>query len=604
MDEKRELADEMLLLIETTTSLEMARLQNRQAVLSEYSFRLIWITLAGMVAGALLILVVGVKQVNALDRSLSNINKVAAALAAGEINQHLETEGSDELKELSRSLNRLMENLMRADREITREVEDRMYAEKKALEAAKAKSAFLAHMSHEFRTPLNGILGYAQVLLLDKGLSERNYTVVNSLKRSGENLLELINDVLDLTKIEARSMKLMQSRFYLGDLVTSLKDSYADQMSLKGMEFKLHLDPDLPDDILGDQVRLRQILTNLIGNAVKFTDQGFVELRVTNEENGVRFEVKDTGIGIAPGDHEKVFQAFTQVDHGTKRSNKGTGLGLSISGRLLEMMKSELHLESEPGKGSTFWFILPQPRREGRRLVLPSQNITGYKGERRKIMMVDPGRESAGTLVPLLKNVGFEVFEPQNATQSLADFLRILPDIVILEMNLPEMSGVQAMTRMMEQSERDGRPVPPFFLLSAFDRPEEKDKGLAAGAAEVVGKPLRFFSVMELFHKHMGLEWITGGSRETPDPADPQSPAEDISVPPEPMLRQLLSLARAGNIRRVKEQTETLLQQNSEWETFGQHILKMTGNYQVNALVEWLQQRLNAAQETGVAHAE
>jgi len=587
-----ELFEEIQHLLLNFGELEDLRTAGIRRDFNTYSVRILVVTLAVALVSICIILVTGRGFSRRLERSLGRINRVAAGLAGGDLSQHLPCEEWQELHDLSESLNRLVDNLIRADQEITREVDDRIYAEKKAIEAAKAKSAFLAHMSHEFRTPLNGILGYSQVLLMDRGLSEKNQSVVNSLKRSGESLLELINDVLDLTKIEARSMKLQQSRFYLGDLLSSLKDSYADYVAQKALFFKLSMSEDLPEDILGDQVRLRQILVNLIGNAVKFTDKGGVELRVTRVKEGIEFEVIDTGIGIAPEHQKQIFQPFMQVEHGPSRTNKGTGLGLSISGRLLDMMKSELHMESQPGKGTRFWFILPQPVREGRRLVLPTRNITGYQGPRKRILMLDPGRESAISLVPQLKKVGFEVFEPQTASQSTVDFLRTRPDIVILEANLAGESGIDCMTRMMEKAEREGLEPPPFFLLSSNAHAEDRSRGLAAGAKEVVGKPLRFLSVLELFQKHLGLEWLVGDGTDTVTPPDSLLESSlSVPVPPEPVLRQLLYLAQSGNVRKLKETAENLISEDAEWEPFCLAVLHYTMNYQMNSLVELLQRR-------------
>lgn len=588
-EEREEVLEEIDALMGQLTRLQQEQLRLAERALREQSTRISLMVGGGILLGGGLILLAGFQFGMALSRQLRRVNLMASALAGGDLNQHLDLEAADELMELAGSLNRLVENLAVADQEITREVQDRIYAEKKALEAAKAKSAFLAHMSHEFRTPLNGILGYTQVLLMDKGLSEKNQSVVHSLKRSGESLLELINDVLDLTKIEARSMKLQQARFYLQDFLEAIRASYAEQIQLKGLEFRLEVSRELPEDILGDQVRLRQVLVNLIGNAIKFTDTGFIELQVKPEGEAVRFQVLDTGMGIHPDDQAKIFEPFVQAEAQGGRMNKGTGLGLSISTRLLEMMKSELHMESELGRGTCFWFDLPQPAREGRRLVLPNRNISGYQGARRRILLIDPGRENAATLAPLLKKIGFEIFEPPLVAQAAEDALRIRPDLVILEMHLPKADGVEVMKTMRERLEREGLSVPPFFLLTGNEHPEDHPRGLRAGASEMISKPPRFLSLLELLQRHLELEWITGGADAVATLNKTDQGIENGPRPPGPILRQLLMLARSGNVRKVKETTEAVMQQHPDCEQFCRVVLHLAGNYQINALVELLQ---------------
>ncbi len=542
--------------------------------------------------GIALCLWAGYRFAGHCSERLRRVNELATALASGDLSQTLVWEAEEEFMALSNSLNRLVHNLSLADAEISKEVNERIFAEKKALDAARAKSAFLAHMSHEFRTPLNGILGYTQVLLLDKGLSEKNKQVVNSLKRSGESLLELINDVLDLSKIEARSMKVQKTRFYLMDMLESLKESYADQVRSKGLAFSVEAGEGVPEDLFSDAIRLRQILVNLIGNAFKFTDAGGIALRVDAVQGGVRFEVRDTGIGIAAEDVEKIFQPFVQVEAGGSRKSKGTGLGLSISNSLLEIMESKLRVESEVGQGTRFWFELPQPEREGRRLVVSSRNIRGYIGERRRIMLVDPGRESANTLTPLLKRAGFEVFEPTRAEQALEDGIRILPDLVLLEQQLPDMDGLVALSRIQDQFLKEDRTPPPFVMISDHARVEDRNACLAAGAVDVLSKPIRFMDILEVLQKHLSLEWIYGDQKKAA-PEEPLDSGEAIQLPPEPVLRQLLDFARAGDVRKLRETAAYMRGQEPQLDRFCRVVSGLCANYQMNALVEFLQKHVN-----------
>jgi signal transduction histidine kinase/CheY-like chemotaxis protein len=518
---------------------------------------------------------------------LHRVNDMASAIAAGELDKPIEWNAEKEFMEISDSINRLMHNLSQADAEISKEVNDRMFAEKKALEAARAKSAFLAHMSHEFRTPLNGILGYTQVLLMDKGLSDKNRQVVKSLKRSGESLLELINDVLDLSKIEARSMRVQKSRFYLLDMLESLKESYADQVRSKGLDFRVEIGSSVPEDLLSDPIRLRQILVNLIGNAFKFTDSGRITLKVTAEKNNVIFEVLDTGKGIAPENLDKIFKPFVQVEPEGGRANKGSGLGLSISNSLLEMLDSRMQVESEVGKGSRFWFVLPQPEREGRRLVLPASQVRGYHGEMRRLMLLDPKRKCANNLTPLLKRTGFEVFEPTRAEQALQDCIRIRPDLILLDQDLPDMDGLAALEQLRDQYFKLELTPPPCVMITDHSRVEDRTACLAAGAADVLGKPVRFMDVLRILQRFLEIEWIYGDSNleggEAPVPTD-----EPVTPPPDPVLRQLLSFARAGDIRKLRETVDYMRGQEPRLDPFCRKVSSLCSNYQMNALVEFL----------------
>lgn len=549
-------------------------------------------TLLGLV-GIALCLSAGHRVAGYCSDRLKRVNGQASALAAGDLSQTLNWDAEEEFKALSDSLNRLVHNLRLADAEISKEVGDRRFAEKKALDAARAKSAFLAHMSHEFRTPLNGILGYTQVLLMDHGLSEKNKAVVNSLRQSGESLLELINDVLDLSKIEARSMTVQKTRFYLIDMLESLKESYADQLRNKGLFFSVEIGEGVPEDLLSDAIRLRQILVNLIGNAFKFTDAGGITLRVAAVEGGVRFEVIDTGIGIAEADLDKIFQPFAQVEEGGSRKGHGTGLGLSISNSLLEMMESRLQVESELGEGSRFWFVLPQPVREGRRLVIPGQRVQGYVGHRRRIMLVDPNRETANTLTPLMKRVGLEVFEPTRAAQALEDGVRILPDLVLLEKQLPDMDGLVALSRIQDQFLRENLTPPPIVMITDHAGVEDRTASLRAGAADVLSKPVRFVDLLEVLQKRLAVEWTYEAPQQDAPLQAPIDAVDNLLRPPDPVLRQLLGFARAGDVKRLRETVDYMRGQEPQLDPFCRRMSDLCANYQMNALVELLQKYLN-----------
>jgi CheY-like chemotaxis protein len=235
---------------------------------------------------------------------------------------------------------------------------------------------------------------------------------------------------------------------------------------------------------------------------------------------------------------------------------------------------------------------LPQPEREGRRLVVSSRNIRGYIGERRRIMLVDPGRESANTLTPLLKRAGFEVFEPTRAEQALEDGIRILPDLVLLEQQLPDMDGLVALSRIQDQFLKEDRTPPPFVMISDHARVEDRNACLAAGAVDVLSKPIRFMDILEVLQKHLSLEWIYGDQKKAA-PEEPLDSGEAIQLPPEPVLRQLLDFARAGDVRKLRETAAYMRGQEPQLDRFCRVVSGLCANYQMNALVEFLQKHVN-----------
>lgn len=534
----------------------------------------------------------GLWLAKSVSKALVNVQKAADLIAAGDLSQGLSEEGNDEISQLSTSFNRMVTTIRQADIEITREVEDRIRAERKAQTAAKAKSDFLAHMSHEFRTPLNGILGYSQMLSLDHGLSEKNVEVVKSLQKSGESLLELINDVLDLTKIEAQKMNVQKTRFYLGDFLESLVESYSEQVRMKGLNFKIELDDNLPEDILSDQIRLRQILVNLLGNAIKFTDRGHVGISVTPIEGGLRFSVYDTGMGISPEHHADVMQPFQQIEL-KDRNNQGTGLGLPISNRLLEMMGSHLCLKSDLEKGSTFYFDLPQPDVKYRKLVHSPTRVTGYRGKARKILIGEEGLGTATMLMPLMQKVGFEVLHLRSADTFIEKCLFFQADVVVIDLYFGESDGVEVMRELQNEYERNpDSNVPTIFLFSDHRKTNDRERALRSGANAFLGVPIRFSDLLVAIRDELDLVWIEGSAeldtRSNSVKMQIQEDQEDI-YPQKSELKSLLELTRSGNVRQLRERLVQLREENKTLSLFVDRLLVLCADYRVNAILQELE---------------
>ncbi|MEL6816386.1 MAG: ATP-binding protein, partial [Cyanobacteria bacterium J06598_3] len=331
-----------------------------------------------------------------------------------------------ERKRAELALNRLNEELEQRVKHRTLQLSEAKIA---ADSANQAKSEFLASMSHELRTPLNGILGYAQILSRAKEMPEKEKHGVNIIHQCGNHLLMLINDVLDLSKIEARKLDLVPQALHLPSFLQGVVEICNIRAEQKGVAFIYQVSDDLPEGIYIDEKRLRQVLINLLSNAIKFTDQGRVTLQVAAVAQGkdpnlktLRFSVKDTGVGIAAEDTAKLFHAFEQVGDRTRQA-EGTGLGLAISQQIVQLMDGCIQVDSQLGSGSTFSFEIDCPLAVDwahHRAVSKGRNLVGYEGPCRHVMVVDDRWENRGVLRSLLEPLGFEVSEAHDGAQGVA----------------------------------------------------------------------------------------------------------------------------------------------------------------------------------------
>ncbi|MQA21718.1 response regulator [Rugamonas sp. FT103W] len=393
--------------------------------------------------------------------------------------------------------------------------QDLRAAMERAEVANRAKSAFLASMSHELRTPLNAILGYTQILKRDKGLSASQQTGVSTIQQGGQHLLALINDVLDLSRVEAGKMEFHPKPVALGELLSVVADIMRVRAEQKQLHFELELVAGLPVAIDVDETRLRQVLLNLLGNAVKFTDRGTVRLRVqplpsapgdADDVAQLRFEVQDEGIGIADDHVETIFRPFEQVGEASRRAG-GTGLGLAISGQLVRLMGGELKVDSRLGQGSRFWFDVPM-----RVVAAPAavssdgHTATGYLGPRKTILVVDDVATNRALLRDLLGALDFRMLEADNGVAALRQVQARVPDLVLLDMVMPDMDGIETTRRLRADARTANTPV---LIISASSTPEEEARSLQVGANAFLSKPVDERELLREIGAHLRLEWST-----------------------------------------------------------------------------------------------
>ncbi len=543
-----------------------------------------------------------------ITQPILRLSKASEAIASGELNQKVQESAVNELGVLGQSFNRMAQQLRESfttleknNQQLEVRVEERTAELKEAKISADtanhAKSEFLANMSHELRTPLNGILGYAQILQRSLTLTEKERNGISIIHQCGSHLLTLINDILDLSKIEAQKMELYPTDFHFPAFLQGVAEICRIRAEQKNIAFTYQV-AEIPQGIHADEKRLRQVLINLLGNAIKFTDKGGVTLKVEVIGNSplpitkIRFQIEDTGVGMSDEQLEKIFLPFEQVGSESRKS-EGTGLGLAITQKIISLMNSSISVKTQLGEGSIFSFdveLLTAQNWAETAKIFSDGTIIGFSGKQRKILVVDDKLENRSVIVNLLEPIGFNIIEAKNGQEGLDKALELQPDLIITDLLMPVRDGFN-----MIQHLRRSPDLKEVVIIASSASVFETDqyKSLNAGANEFLPKPVQVETLLEMLRVHLKLEWLYEGNKKADNEQDESILlASTIVPPPGEDLSRLYDLALKGRVKAIKDQVNELAKLDEKFTPFAQEIIQLAKTFQIEKIKLFIHQCL------------
>jgi len=545
-------------------------------------YRTLWayfIYVAGLIA-----LVYGAAQYR--SASLRHYNdelqaKVAARTAELDRKNHELAEKVEQLRLSERYAQEEKTKAVQSEGQALEAREAAIQAREEALHANSAKSVFLANMSHELRTPLNAILGFTQLLERSAACTTEDRESLSIIQRSGEHLLRLINDVLSISKIEAGRMVLQEQAFDLWQMLQDLEGMFHSRARAKGIDLTFRIAPSLPHGVLGDEGKLRQILINLLGNAVKFTENGRVSLHARWLDGRAIFEVEDTGPGIAEADQEAIFEAFQQTEAAIQLG-QGTGLGLTISRSFARLMGGDIRVRNQAPHGAHFTFDAHLPAAPLSRVGPEMRKVVSLAPDQPcfRILVVDDQTENRILLVTSLALLGFEVREATDGEEALEIWARWKPNLIWMDMRMPKVDGYEA-TRTIRQAENSrssdvdpsvpaGRCIIIALTASAFEH--DQAAILAAGCDDFVFKPFRETTILEKLIQHLRVQFRY--EEEVPKPAPGIAAMHDrVQALPVNWIRELSHASTIGDDQAALEIVERISQTDAGLGTELRHMV-------------------------------